>query len=147
VRDDDLPLAGGNANGLPGEVAIALSFRGLLTDVPEYDGGNRPAQRRRGRVFLGNIAAGALAVNATTGEQEVTSTARTAILTAATTMRATLSSLTNPVVHGVWSKKNGIFYPTSVYHIDNAPDTQRRRGMKATQRTISAVQAPVALGA
>src|SRR4051812_23987932 len=41
---------------LPSEVSIVLSYHALLTDIPqEGPGGVRPAQRHRGRMYLGPL--------------------------------------------------------------------------------------------
>lgn len=127
------PSAGGS---YPGEVAICLSFAATPTS-------GTPAARLRGRVYLGPVTTTAGATEA--NHVMVASATRTAIANAA----SALATPTDPGGDPVSSLSWAIYSPTldSVGSIDdafndvqsgwidNAFDTQRRRGTKATART------------
>lgn len=106
---------------LPHEVALVMSFQ-----APQVSG-ERQA-RRRGRIYLGsfqttiNGADGLVSAAALTALQGVADTLVTASKASSTWKWSTYSTVTN-AGHEV---DNGWF--------DNAFDTQRRRGRKATQR-------------
>lgn len=134
---------------LPNEVAVCVSFRGA-----NISGGNR--RRRRGRVFLGPVSTNLN--DSRVGDQEVASADRTIILNAFASLGTALNGGLSNIAHCVFSKANALglavgeappeLEPTytpeqleagmtgvSLYWVDNALDTQRRRGLRPTTRT------------
>jgi len=122
--------------GLPAEVAVCLSFRGA---VPS--GANRA--RRTGRIYLGPFTTGVLEI--ATGDTRVSTTF-------AGFVDDGLDSLTVPVDNGgrIWTWS--VYSPSTVgggsnpnlgaFHVetvwmDNAFDTQRRRGSRPTARMFT----------
>jgi hypothetical protein len=70
------------------------------------------------------------------------------ILNAATAMAASLAADTQPVAHVIFSGQNGTAAQVKTYSVDDAFDTIRRRGARATVRQTAAVASyPLALGA
>lgn len=105
---------------LPSEVAACLSFRAELVS-------GQPAARRRGRVFLGPLNAGAGPGSGPDGGF------RSDVARAATEL---LDKNTANCSWGVWSRVDGAVRTVVAGYIDNAWDTQRRRGTEATVRTV-----------
>jgi hypothetical protein len=138
------------SNDLPPEVAMCLSFKGQ-----PVSGTN--ARRRRGRVYLGPLAsAGSAEIH------EVLASWISVVMTAADNSLAVVGDQIQWAVyspythHGVPVGRNinetepgtdtplfpensslltQAFVPVHSYWMDNAWDTQRRRGTKATSRT------------
>lgn len=111
---------------LPEEVAVTLSFFSL-----------RNVPRQRGRVFIGPLHGGVISNDAES--RSVVDTAdRNAIRNAAIRLATTAP------LEADWcvlSKVNGVLYPITNGWVDNAFDTQRRRGQKATVRDVWAAPA------
>ena len=99
---------------LPDEVALALSFEGTKA-------AGLPQARRRGRIFVGPLNAAAATQN------RPSSAFITAMVTAGTNLKA------NTLGIGA-----GSFVPTNNGWVDNAFDTQRRRGVLSTSRGVFA---------
>lgn len=131
----------GSVGGLPSEVAVCLSFKADYAGDPERipmpptgpEGDDRPRARLRGRVFIGPL-------NSTAMESAPT----TAVPVPSVRMinsawRAGSDLMTGSAAAGVpwcvWSRTNGAIQPVVGGWVDNAFDTQRRRGEKATSRT------------
>lgn len=124
---------------LPEEVAIVISVNGDLDDVPVTATNPdpppaviRPQARRRGRLYLGPLTQ-------TAGTEVDTSyrpnaTLRSDAGLAIATMYNAIVTLT-PYVLGVWSKADEVVHPIVAGYVDDAWDTQRRRGLAATLRT------------
>jgi hypothetical protein len=128
-------LAMGDADALPTECAICLSFQALpLSGVNQ--------QRRRGRLFLGPLDQGVSSTAA--GVVKVTDTALGTITVAANGVRTTGDTETwqwsvfSPTTAGIppWSELDLSNATSDVDNgwADNAFDTQRRRGTAATSR-------------
>lgn len=124
-RDDFGPFSTPVLTPLPSEVALCLSFRG-----PYVSG--EPKARRRGRVYVGPLAV-TVSEGAANGARPASGVpaffsdaveALTAVLTA------------EGLLHCVWSRSDDTFYPVVEYWVDNAFDTQRRRGIAPTARTL-----------
>lgn len=121
---------------LPSEVACCLSFRGL-----QASGMNMA--RARGRVFIGPLNTSAMEVDATTGQPRVAAAMQTALCASANRMRDTLAAGPNLINWCVYSPttRNGAgdafdaVTICAIAWVDNAFDTQRRRGLKASART------------
>jgi len=124
-------------NPMPGEVAICVSFKA----APEA--GVNP-QRRRGRVFLGPIAQSVGAVGAS--QLMVSTAALTALNAGAQSLVVPNdiggSSLTwaiySPTTDAGGANIDDSFFDVDEGWIDNAFDTQRRRGGVATTRSLFA---------
>jgi len=110
-------------NPLPAEMAMVLSFQGTRTP-------GLPQARRRGRVYIGGIKE---TVNSS--GRPVTS-AMNQLATAALTFKTAIAAITPAVQWAVWSGTDGAAVPVASGWVDNAFDVQRRRGVKATSRTI-----------
>lgn len=120
--------AAGSVNSLPAEVALCSSYVGEVS-------GDLPLRRRRGRVFIGPLAVGALETGSgivgNPTDQFVT----------------TLSGATDRLAAAYYSSPGGTEF--IVYSrlsnagskivrgwVDQEFDTQRRRQVRATQRTV-----------
>lgn len=118
----------GNANigneGLPEEVTSCLSFRGV------YASGSSKA-RRRGRLYLPPVGTAVLAEGGG-GRTVVSSAWVDLVLDAYEAAWAELD--VSGDAHVVWSPTNSESYPVVEAWMDNAFDTQRRRGIRATVR-------------
>jgi hypothetical protein len=111
---------------------LVLSYRGLLTP-------GVPDRRNRGRVYLGPLVRDNSAVE--NGDVRPTSTAINK-LAGAGDFLATSFGVVDVVSWCVYSRRQrGLGVPVEQYaipvtsiHVDNAYDTQRRRGRDATSR-------------
>lgn len=92
---------------------------------------DRPRQRRSGRIFLGpfNVAAMADVTDRCRPSQFLIDQALERIQNLA------LGLGNNGHWVCVWSRVDGAFYRITHAQVDNAFDTQRRRGVEATVRT------------
>lgn len=124
-----LGAAQAGETNLPSEVSIVLSYHALLTDFQQELGVTRPAARRRGRIYLGPLNTLTRVVDGTTNRVGVSSTARTTIAEAAGRLVAA------GVTWSQWSRKNASMDNVTGGFVDDAYDTQRRRGEKASTRT------------
>jgi len=115
--------------GLPEETCICFSQKAA------YVSGINP-QSQRGRVYIGPLASGALA-GATAGQSNWTNPAefKTSL------MNLLIAAATDLAGHNAAAHTWVIFSPTlsqsfdvDYVFVDNAPDTQRRRGAKADLR-------------
>jgi hypothetical protein len=118
---------------MPSEVAICLSFHGTFGADQEFAGGTRPKSRDRGRIYFGPLVGSALVVNTegTTNRPIVAPNVRAALLSNA------LDHLMAPgsgISQVVWSRRAGSVNPVEGYSVDDAFDTQRRRGERPTVR-------------
>lgn len=129
----------------PPEVAMCLSFKGAAVS-----GVN--ARRRRGRVYLGPLQS-----STTTDYHEVLAANITTVMSAADTHLAVAADPVQWCVYSPYTHHDvpvGVeldpdvhpevptrlvlaFTPVATYWMDNAWDTQRRRGTKATSRTTA----------
>lgn len=110
----------------PPELAVCLSYQADLAS-------GEPQARRRGRIFLGGWGT-VMGLGGASAFPDVTSQVRTGICAAATALRT--AGETNDWVWVVHSRVAPV--PDQVVTngwVDNAPDTQRRRGNAATART------------
>jgi hypothetical protein len=112
-----------SAAGLPAECAVCISFQAIRAS-------GFPQNRRRGRIYIGPLAA------------SVNSGARpsSALLTdlgiAAADFMADVPAAVSTASWAVWSEVDQEANPVDNGWIDNAFDTQRRRGVQATARTL-----------
>lgn len=120
--------------GLPSEVCACLSFRGSLVS-----GAN--AARRRGRVYIGPLNTAAQAQILSNGQMSVIAGLQNALVNGANRLRDDLAALAigwgvySPTTRGAGPALDG-FVPIVHAWCDDAFDTQRRRGFKATQRVM-----------
>lgn len=131
--------ASGDIYALPEEVAIALSIHGDLSGVVERQPNPaypptlpkffRPAARRRGRLFIGPLALNQAITES--GESRVSTQAKTVLTYAAT-------ALWDVFAGGwcVWSRADETLYSVTGGWVDDAFDTQRRRGDAPLSRTL-----------
>jgi hypothetical protein len=132
----DIPVIGANFR-LPQETCIALSFKA------DPVSGGIPA-RRRGRVFLGPLNSSAMGVSG--GKTIVADACRAAIAAAAGTMKAGygLPLDQGDVQWAIYSRRtdelganvDDSFHDVTAGWVDDALDTQRRRGAKPTVRSV-----------
>lgn len=116
------------AGGLPEEVAVCFSFRGVLAS-------GAPAARRRGRVYLGPLNNLVLDADSGTNRSRVAIAFATDVFEAYEAAWGALTTAGN--VHEVWSSANDEGYTVVQAWMDNAFDTQRRRGAAPTSRTVA----------
>lgn len=120
----------GGADSLPAECAVALSFHASFGLDPEFAPGARPRARDRGRVYIGPLTKAA----ADTGEFGRTFPSlgvRLAILGAGKDLR----DANDDKRWAVWSRTAARMSPVVSCSVDDAFDTQRRRGERATAKT------------
>lgn len=134
--------------GFPGEVACCLSYNGDLTNVPEEAPDDadpdlrpeRPASRRRGRIYIGPLQQQA-------GDSSAPARPGTLFRDDMLGLGRKLGTITQPplvAVNTQWvvrSEASPLAMNTIINRVsvDNAFDTQRRRGVKPSIRTFQAV--------
>lgn len=124
-RDDFGPFSPTGSGAFPTEVAMCLSYRGVLVS-------GEPKGRRRGRVYLGPLSANA-AYNESTGCRPSANLV-SALSDAVQALSDGLDG--SGVLHSVWSRTDDELYNVVQYWVDNAFDTQRRRGLAPTTKTL-----------
>lgn len=117
---------------LPNEVAVCLSFRAAYgSDVEFGGGGTRPRSSDRGRVFIGPL--GDVSLPATsTKEARVWEDFREAVVAGAEVL---IDAAADDWTWCVWSRTDEALKPVVAGWVDDAFDTQRRRGVEPTERT------------
>jgi hypothetical protein len=131
---------GKRSSGLPAEVALCLSFRGSLTS------GGTPS-RRRGRIFLGPLSSEISTAIQPNVDYRPSETFLTATINAANTMARGASGTYRLAIYSPTTTAQGGSMDTAwtdadFFWMDDAFDTIRSRGSKATRRwtrTIGAV--------
>lgn len=114
-------LSAATAIELPMEVALCASYANSRANTV-------PRGRRRGRIYLSGWSEDANAAGRP-GAGTVGALAQAYYdYVVAFNAIGTLDA-------GVWSRAGGTVYPIDTVHVDNAWDTQRRRGSKSTART------------
>lgn len=115
------------ASNLPTEVAMVLSFQG------DREPGT-PQARQRGRVFLGALASGAINASTASTFPLWTAALRNGAVAAAEALRDAAALANLP--WSVYSRVDQRVVHVTNGWVDNAPDTQRRRSIDSTARTI-----------
>jgi len=110
---------------MPAEVALVLSFQGAKAS-------GFPQRRRRGRIYLGTVAATKTAAGRPAAAMV------TAMAAAAGTFKANVAAISGDTVWAVWSGADNAHVEITNGWIDNSWDTQRRRGLDTTARTTFA---------
>lgn len=110
------------ANPLPSEVAMCLSFYGSVN-----------APTRRGRLFIGPLVPSIMEVDSTTKRVAVAQLARDTLK--ATALKHIADTAAANVQWCVFSRKNQLAHIVTNGWVDDAVDIQRRRGEDATTRT------------
>jgi hypothetical protein len=137
------------SSAMPEETSLVLTTRGLNWEqaaVESADGPDagtavdRPRQRRSGRIYVGPFTGQAMSVvDSKARPGQIT---QDAVLTSGVRLKLALRDrASGPYRWSVWSRKDAQLYEIEDVQVDNAWDTQRRRGPDPTVR----VTAPVAL--
>lgn len=134
---DEKPFTLGPANAAaknwPNEVAVALSYHATYASIPEHaPGGSRPKARYRGRIFFGPVNETAGGLEVTTNRIFVHSDAR--LMLGSSANRMMLAGSTWNMHWAVWSRTDALARRIVGGWVDDAFDTQRRRGQEAVTR-------------
>lgn len=125
LRDTDIGVEGSvSGTGLPDEVALCLSFQ-----APQVSGS--PQSRRRGRIFFGPLGQNALSGTVPNNRPDAGFVGRLA--QAGEDLMNNAAATSAPWV--VYSPTDDAGYLVDNGWVDNAFDTQRRRGVSPTTRT------------
>lgn len=130
--------AGASSTNLPTEVAVVASFHGDLTNVPETEANPspppaiiRPAARKRGRIYLGPFMINGGVESGPSNDLAPNAALRNTITGACVDLMGANDDyewvVYSPTTPAVWTVVGG--------YIDNAFDTQRRRGTAPTDRS------------
>lgn len=126
-----LSAAAGTEN-VPEEVSLIARLRHLPVAGGAFPvegvGGSRPRARNTGRVYVGPFGSNALSTVAS--DARPNDTLRLSMLGAAWGMWHRL--LGSSIYWAVWSRKTGSMLSVDKVEVDNAWDTQRRRGIAPT---------------
>lgn len=133
---------GGPVQPLPAELACCLSFRGNTLGVPEEQGLIRPKSRLRGRIFIGPLGGALLELDNTTKRPKFTQAFRDRVITSYNALLAEIDDSPLEVSHVVYSRANASSAIVVNAHVDEEPDTIRRRGRKSEQRSVQTVIQP-----
>ena len=115
-----------SGTALPREVALVLSFQALKSA-----GVNQ--RRRKGRVYIGPLDSSG------SGGERPTSALRSDLANAAVGLQTAFTALTLDTTWSIWSEANQTASPVRDGWVDDAWDTQRRRGLDASTRTTFVV--------
>lgn len=115
------------ASNLPTEVSAVLSFQGVRV-------AGQPQARRRGRIYVPGLPSGAVTNSGASAFPELLPALRAAMGSAASTLIT--ASAGAGARWSVWSQVDLAAVEVDNGWIDNTPDTQRRRGVEATLRTL-----------
>lgn len=120
-----MPAATGTSN-LAAETAVCLSFRGLYVS-------GQPNARRRGRVFIGPLSGAAVTAATASTFPSPLGAFVTDLLDGAFDFLATIPDVEG-ATWSVYSPSDGVARPVVEAWVDNAFDTQRRRGNAPASR-------------
>lgn len=128
VRESVTPLTltSQESGTIPAEAAIVLSYRTAFSS-------GIPKASQRGRIYLGALASTFFEAGTASNSTRVKQASREAICNAAGTMAA--AALVQKWGWVVWSDKRSQKFAVAGGWVDNAIDTQRRRGQAATTRS------------
>lgn len=133
IRTTPLTIVGAGGQGsLPDEVAVCMSVHSAFGTDREAVGATRPKARDRGRIYIGPLATNAISAPAPNNEAVVTPNLVQTIKDA----HVALNTSQVLATWVLWSRKAAALKPIVGGFVDNAFDTQRRRGNAATSRMI-----------
>lgn len=130
MRSFPAPLTGAaSATDLPSEVACAVSFQADYLADPEFGPGTRPRSRDRARVYVGplNLTAAATTLGICRPDPDLRNNL------AQSARRLALGGPLAQLV--VWSRRGATAKQVKYVWVDDAFDTQRRRGQAPTLKT------------
>lgn len=127
ITSTPITTPNGTASNIPMEAAICISFQGVVIS-------GQPQARRRGRVFLGAFGNGAYTAGTTTTFPRPNQDFVDAII--AEFEEWLLDTEDAGIQWVVWSPTSSASVPVANGWVDNAIDTQRRRGNVPTARTL-----------
>lgn len=114
------------ASVIPQEVSLVASFQANpISGIPQ--------SRRRGRVYLGGLGTGWMDASGSGQPPRFNSTAIASVATAFDNFRTAVAGTS--ARWAVWSTVDQAAYLVDNGWVENDPDTQRRRGARATVRT------------
>lgn len=125
--------ATGLSTGFPAEVAICMSFRSTYGADAEFTPTTRPRARDRGRIYLGPLISSVGNTDATTGRVKPAQS----LIDDITIAGARLRDAAGGMIWSVWSRKGSSLKSVTTVWVDDAWDTQRRRGERATTKTFA----------
>lgn len=123
-----IPTQAGTA-GMPSEVAMCLSYHAELAGSVVEVGATRPRSRRQGRVYLGPLSTAVMNEEAGMGVTRPRLVIRQEFADAAAAMIVGTGH-----DWSIWSRKDSTVREIVGGWVDNAFDTQRRRGVATTSR-------------
>lgn len=131
--------AAGAAVGLPSEVACVLRLEAVgrsSAPTESADGSDagvtpdRPKQRRTGRVYIGPLTADAISV--VSNVPRINTSFRDSLLDSGERLADAIGAIGTGWTLGVWSRSDATIRDVDYVAVDDAFDTQRRRGEKPT---------------
>jgi len=125
IYTNTIALTLGTANALPDEVAICMSYHGTFP-------AGQVRARRRGRIYLGPLTLGISGTSVNSNRPSATAVSN--IATAADTLLT--ASAAEPWNWVVYSPTGDSDTPVVGGWVDDAFDTQRRRGVRPLSRTL-----------
>lgn len=129
---------------LPSEVAAAVTLRGVSwasqpVETPDGpDAGSaldRPRQRHTGKLYLGPLTTIAILSSSSPYVARLHPSFIDDIGFAAQRLADDIRAVLAGTVWCVWSRADTFLYTLTDIQVDNAPDTQRRRGERSSTRT------------
>jgi len=127
-----------STSGLPEECAAVLGFRAEYGTDVEFGSGTRPRSRDRNRIFLGPLSQNTVSQDGTTQRVYLVDNLIQSALASAIQYL-----YTEPFADGwLWrvvSRAGNVDKPVAYVDMDNAFDSQRRRGTDALAKTEAAV--------
>lgn len=128
IQDTFAGPTSGSSSSLPAEVAYCLSFRSFFTLAP--------LSHQRGRIYLGPFNDFARASGTTLGDSRPDGTMQGDILDAAQQVGAEVAASTHINAWCTYSPTSNVLFPIGEIFVDDAWDTQRRRGVAPGTRTV-----------
>lgn len=127
-----------SAGGASPEAAVVITLQAPYGTDVEFGPGTRPRARDRGRIYFGSVGPNAMGVEATTFRTIVTGNCQNDLGKFIKAINV-LTTTPHTVVYNlaVWSRKNATMKSLQECWVDDAPDTQRRRGGTSATRTIT----------
>lgn len=131
IRQDLWTLGSTDSGSLPDEVAAVITYQRAYGSDVEFGPGVRPRARDRGRLYIGPFGPLALGQDSVTKEPFVAAALGPVLEEAALHLITDSSSMWSQ-----WSRANATTAPVVGGWVDDAFDSQRRRGNKPTARVL-----------